>query len=694
MGGLIMEHLNETAKEAARRLSQKDIEKGSQPEALHEYTDGKGNILHWRIRLKNPATGKKWIRPMRKDEKHGYVLGEPNYITGKPLYNLQGILADVKSPVIVVEGEWCADHLARLGALSTTTGSADSVEKTDLQQLASRSIIIWPDNDSPGECYANSLIKALQPLGCEIKQIDVNVLNLPEKGDVVDWLALNPDATIDDILNLPSIPIENTPHTTDTNGQTKDEASKQSQTTALVEFTKARVKLFHDKNHAVYGQDLETGEIKRLDGRQFKDWLVANFYDVTGKSPRDQSLREALGTLGGLARYRGDCCEVHIRAAQHEDKYYLDLGEPGQSRVVCISAGGWEIIDNAPVYFLRPETLQPLPEPIKNDDISPLWCMVNIPECDQLLIITWLIDCLRPETPFPILELIGEQGSAKSTTQTMLRRLIDPNSCELRAAPKSIEDIFVSAGVNWLVSYENISHLSPQAQDALCVLATGGGFAKRKMYTDADESIILVKRPVVLNGISAAVTAQDLVDRTISIETPRITLRTEITDLWEQYRLHHASLLGALLNIFAEALARLKRIELPPADRPRLAEYAKLGMAVAQTMGKNEMDFLNHFNENRQETIARTIDASPVASALIEWFDECCGRRTTVLPVKQLFIAVEQKKPLNTDSWPRSAKGFADALRRLAPALRSVGIEVRSLGKTGSYVSWEVKAKS
>lgn len=299
---------------------------------------------------------------------------------------------------------------------------------------------------------------------------------------------------------------------------------------------------------------------------------------------------------------------------------------------------------------------------------------------------------MRPETPFPVLELIGEQGSAKSTTQKMLRRLIDPNSCDLRAAPKTIEDIFVSAGVNWIVSYENISHLSPQVQDALCVLATGGGFAKRKLYSDADECVILVKRPVVLNGISAAVTAQDLIDRTISIETPLITNRAEITDLWNQYEPNHANLLGALLTIFSESLSRLKSILLPAADRPRLAEFAKLGMAVAETMGKTGSDFLAQFNSSRQETIARTIDASPVASALIEWFDDN-NRRTTKLPVKELFSQIERKKPTNTDSWPRSAKGFADTLRRIAPALRYMGIECRSLGKIGSNVYWEIQHK-
>ena len=149
-----MKKLNETAKEAARRLSQKAISNGFQPEALHEYTDSTGNILHWRTRLKNPITGEKWVRPMRYDEVQGYLLEEPNYINGKPLYNLHRLLSQEKNPVIVVEGEWCVDRLGRLGALSTTSGGAGSVEKTDLQPLAGRLIIIWPDNDEPGKRFA------------------------------------------------------------------------------------------------------------------------------------------------------------------------------------------------------------------------------------------------------------------------------------------------------------------------------------------------------------------------------------------------------------------------------------------------------------------------------------------------------------------------------------------------------------
>lgn len=684
-----MNAATETPKDAARRLAAGAIRDGFKPEALHAYTDCEGSALYWRIRLKNPATGDKWIRPM-KWSGAAYVLGEPDFANGKPLYRLHDLTARPDEVVVVTEGEHKADKLVALGLLVTTSGAADSAGKANWQPLAGRDVLIWPDNDEAGQRFANTVAELLGQLGCAVRIIDVTALELDAKGDAADWLATHSTATSADVLGLACLDCTGL-ETQAAADDGQDEDKKQSQASALVAFVEERTALFHDQNSDVFAQDMATQETRRLESRQFRDWLVASFYASTGKSPRDQSVREALSTLAGLGRHRGECLPVHVRVAQHGEAYFLDLAEPGQSRVVMIKAGSWEIVSDAPVRFVRPETLRPLPEPQRGGDLSVLWRLVNVPDDARLLVLAWLGECLRPDTPFPVLELIGEQGSAKSTTQSVLRRLIDPNACDLRAAPKTVEDVFVSAGANWLVSYENISHLSPPMQDALCVLATGGGFAKRKLYSDADESVIVVKRPVVLNGISAAVTAQDLIDRALSVETPVIRARTETTDLWRTFEAEHGRLVGALLDVVASALARLPSVSLPPEERPRLAEFARFGMAMAEALGQPGGDFMAQFNASRQESIARTIDASPVAAALIDWFEDR-AQRTASMSIKALLQEVERKKPPNTDAWPRSPKGFGDALRRAAPALRQLGIECRSLGKTGGSVRWTVEA--
>ena len=95
--------MSETPQQAARRLAATAIREGYKPEALHAYTDTKGNVLHWRIRAKHPNTGDKWIRPMKLNGE-GYTLGEPEYPEGKPLYRLHDLASRPTDPVIVVEG--------------------------------------------------------------------------------------------------------------------------------------------------------------------------------------------------------------------------------------------------------------------------------------------------------------------------------------------------------------------------------------------------------------------------------------------------------------------------------------------------------------------------------------------------------------------------------------------------------------
>lgn len=682
----------ESIEDAVARLTLRQRNQGYEQDALHAYTNKEGEPIYWRVRLKNPQTGKKQIWPIRFDG-YRYRLKEPKFTDGKPLYNLKALTENIAAQVFVCEGEWCVDHLTEHGLLATTSGGANSAGTADWQPLAKRDVVIWPDNDPAGNQYANDVANILYALGCKVQLIDIAVLNLPEKGDVVDWLAANTYATKDSVMTLPMIDFIPMPPSENEHQETGSEKEdRTNQASILVAFVLERCALLHDHNNDVYAQDTLTMETRRIDGRQFKNWLVAEFYQMTNKSPRDQAMREAITTLSGLAKHQGELSDVYIRAALYQGCYYLDLGESGKSRAIRISANGWGVVDAPPVRFLRPDTLKPLPMPVGGADISLLWNLINIPEEAKLLVIAWLCECLRVDTPFPLLELIGEQGSAKSTTQKLLRRLIDPNACDLRAAPKTIEDIYVGANANWLVSYENISHMTGPMQDALCVLSTGGGFAKRMLYSDRDESIINVRRPVILNSISAVVTAQDLVDRTLSIEMPIISDRREVNMLEQNFEDNYGKILGALMDIFAKALSLLPSIHLPAGDRPRLTEFAYLGIAVSEAMGYSRDAFMTQFTTCRRESIARTIDASPVGSALIAWF-ESNERQNINLALHELCRVVEQKRTSNSDSWPKSAKGFGDALRRIAPALRQLGIECRSLGKSGSYVYWEVKAR-
>ncbi len=205
----------ETPKAAARRIASSKIKGAFVAEALYEYQMADGSPWCWRIRCKL-QDGSKWIRPMRWNGT-GYEEGEPDKPeTGKPIYRLPEVLA-ANDTVWIVEGEKCADALAALGLVSTTSGGSSSANSADWSPLAGRCCVIWPDTDEAdkppaGSTYCSNVAAILRKLGCTVEVVDVDSLGLPGGGDCVDWLDAHVGSTKADVEALPlraAQPIEN-----------------------------------------------------------------------------------------------------------------------------------------------------------------------------------------------------------------------------------------------------------------------------------------------------------------------------------------------------------------------------------------------------------------------------------------------------------------------------------------------------
>lgn len=200
---------NETSRQAAERLCKSILAKGYELEALHAYTDEAGHELLWRIRLRNRANGRKEIRPMRREPDGGFTLHEPVFARGrKPLYRLHDLAQRPDEPVFIVEGESCADALAHLGVLATTSGGASSAAGVDIEPLRGRETRLWADNDGPGHRYVEALAQRLSAAGCAVRMVEVSGLGLSEAEDCVDWLTAHPGATADDLKALPLVDVK------------------------------------------------------------------------------------------------------------------------------------------------------------------------------------------------------------------------------------------------------------------------------------------------------------------------------------------------------------------------------------------------------------------------------------------------------------------------------------------------------
>ena len=460
----------------------------------------------------------------------------------------------------------------------------------------------------------------------------------------------------------------------------------------LIALARSQCQFMHNAQHEPYAV-FEAAGARQVHGvlsSGFSDYLSHAYYTQHDRAPTETSLKVALATLRGQAQFEGETCEVFTRIAKTEAGYWLDLCNDAW-QCVQVTATGWAVVAGAGApLFTRSASMRPLPVPDRGGTLDALWPLVNIPAADRPMVLAWMLECLRTDTPHVVLELVGEQGSAKSSTQRALRRLIDPNQADLRAAPKSVEDVWIAARNSHMVSLENLSHLHPQYQDALCVLATGGGYSARTLYTNAEETIIELRKPIVLNGISVIVTAQDLLDRCLHIDLPTIHSRELAGDMEARFEAAQPALLGALLDLFVKVLAMLPSVMIPPEHRPRMADFAALGEAVFRVHGKPAGAFLSRYNAMRKDGVLRTIDASPVGAALAAYLTDIASSFNGTL--SELLDRLERYRP-HGEAWPRSAKGLGDALRRLAPALRLIGFECKSLPKIGGAIRWHIFSK-
>jgi hypothetical protein len=182
-----------------------------------------------------------------------------------------------------------------------------------------------------------------------------------------------------------------------------------------------------------------------------------------------------------------------------------------------------------------------------------------------------------------------------------------------------------------------------------------------------------------------------LTDRAISIELPRISYReeSEINAAWEEAK---PSIFGGLLDLFVKALALMPSVKL--VNPPRMADFTRLGEAMAQALGNDPGTFDALYKINRAESIGRALESSPVAVAVREMVDAHSGISKTVFngTMKQLLNELDKQKQ-ESSGWPKSPKGLGDVLRRQQPALSSLGICIE-ISKPGKYgVNVEIKKR-
>src|SRR5262249_20221251 len=145
----------------------------------------------------------------------------------------------------------------------------------------------------------------------------------------------------------------------------------------------------------------------------------------------------------------------------------------------------------------------------------------------------------------------------------------------------------------------NLSYVKNDLSDAVCRIATKGAFSTRALYTDDEEFLLEVCRPVLLNGIPPLASRADLADRAIILVLPNMqdTKRRSEDEFWAAFEAAWPRLFGVVLDGVSSALRNLPATTLQTPTR--MLDFAKWAEAGFRGLGAAPGVFESAYAKNR-----------------------------------------------------------------------------------------------
>ena len=653
--------------------------------ATYDYTDEEGNFLFQTVRFKPKSfaqrihDGVKWI----------WKLGN----TRRVLYNLPEVLGIIAENglLFLVEGEEDVATLKRYGFVATTCPMGAGKWHTEYtQNLTGARLIISPDNDKVGYKHAETVAKDVHTVTTELKII--KLLGLKEKEDITDWF--NQGHTAEELLEL----VKNTKPFEIADVKTEEKViakapAKETPAQLALRLLEG-VELFHSPDEESYASISVGGHVEtyHLSETGFKRFVTKTYWKAAKNTLNNQTLADILSVLDAKAQYDGQEHSTFHRLARFEDSIYIDLCN-GKWEVVEITTNGWQVIStkDCPVKFTRPKGIGALPTPERGGSVDMLRAYIHVPDEEWLLIASFLMACFKPEGPYPILNLVAEQGSGKSTTAKILKWLVDPTSTMgrlLRISPRDEQAVFIGAKNNHVLAFDNLSGIRAWLSDALCILSTGGSYVTRALYTNSEESTLEAMRPVILTGIGDLATRGDLLSRSLIVNLPRLTARELVGEnmLWKALEAARPQILGALLDAVSLGIRNEDMLE--HKVETRLADFELWAAACEPALAVSSTSFSRAYKQSRQTAVEVVLSNSPLPPQISALLKRCGntwqGTSSELLADLEEFAS---ERTLRQYGWPKIPNQLSKDLDRLAPSLREIGISIerfRGRGRTGA----------
>ena len=377
--------------------------------------------------------------------------------------------------------------------------------------------------------------------------------------------------------------------------------------------------------------------------------------------------------------------ELHLRVAGHNGKVYIDTAD-AKDRVIEISGGAWDYVNGAvPVMFRRSSQTAPMPEPLHGGKLNKLWEYVRIAKADRPILVAVLVSALiQPDAPHVILFVHRRTRLRQNSSVRYVVSLIDPAVAP--TAEASAGRRLLGHHGQRLVCGRAGQSVQHRRLALRCPLSGGDrrGTTKRRLYTDADLTVLRFRRVIILNGIDLGGLREDLTDRLAPVDLERITdtdrkAESALATAWEQDR---PAILGGLLDLAAQVHAKLPGF--PMSTLPRMADFARVLGCVDDIAGTKGLE---QYQQRAKHLAADGLAADPFIAQMMEIRHKC-----TDATAAEILAAVKPFAFLPR-SWPQKPRTVTTRLTRAAPALRTLGwtIENDNAQNKANATLWTIK---
>ena len=401
-----------------------------------------------------------------------------------------------------------------------------------------------------------------------------------------------------------------------------------------------------------------------------------------GTKVKRLDLAEINEALLDHAETDGKRYKVFYRIAPTEDGIEIDLGTEDHARV-RISPGNVQIVfEESKTYFNRTVEMLPIrvSENAGNCKLLKKY-LINISATDRLLLLAWVSYVLAhpkiSSTAFPILVLLGGQGTGKTTLSKLLLRLVDPRIVGVQIMPANANDLVIAAQRAHVLSYDNLRGFRRSVSDLLCVAATSGAISLRKLYTDDEPHILFLHVALILNGVHDFIGEPDLAQRSLPIKLEVINESARVSE--SKLEADLCNDLPIIIRGFHELIGEVFK-HLPDVEvtRPqRMIDFSRWLAAMEKVDGAPPETYQDLYAECLVEAQLESLLANPLAAALIDFVEGRSktwqGKPTELLAELNGFTPFAMQR---SPDWPKNSIALGRRISSLQAGLKTQGIEI------------------